>query len=263
MSFTVEPLSADNICRHLDTATVLALHGLYVFPEVDSTNAWALQQGVCGDVCLAEQQSAGRGRRGRQWQSPWGANIYLSLRWCFTPVPEHLPLLSLVTGLAVADALEDCAIHGHGLKWPNDVYYDGKKLGGILLEAVGSQAHVVIGIGLNVNMLPEAGAVIDQPWTSLQQISGQSVDRNAVVAAILQRLVRRLQDFPCLDMAQFQQDWQQRDLLQGREVQVHSGRESLQGLASGVDHCGQLRIILHDGSIKNLSSAEVSVRLGM
>jgi BirA family biotin operon repressor/biotin-[acetyl-CoA-carboxylase] ligase len=165
--------------------------------------------------------------------------------------------------LAVAYALEDCAIHGHGLKWPNDVYYDGKKLGGILLEAVGSLEEVVIGIGLNVNMLPASGAAIDQPWTSLQQIRGEPVERHALIVAILQRLIPRLKAFPRLDMAQFQHDWQHRDLLQGREVLAHSGTETLRGLASGVDNRGQLRIILQDGSIKNLSSADVSVRLGM
>ncbi|WML89901.1 biotin--[acetyl-CoA-carboxylase] ligase [Thiothrix lacustris] len=256
-----EPLQASEIRRQLDSATLLALNDIHVFPELDSTNRWALQQGVCGDVCLAEQQSAGRGRRGRQWQSPSGVNVYLSIRWCFTPVPEHLPLLSLVTGLAVAEALEDCAIHGHGLKWPNDVYYDGKKLGGILLEAVGSLEQVVIGIGLNVNMLPEAGAEIDQPWTSLQQIAGKPVERNVLVSAVLQRLLKRLRGFSRLDMAQFQQDWRQRDVLLGRQVQAFSGTETLQGLASGINNQGQLIINFSDGSIRNLSSADVSVRM--
>ena len=258
-----EPLRASEIRRRLSTGVLWSLEEIHVFPELESTNAWALQHGVCGDVCLADQQTAGRGRRGREWQSPAGMNVYLSVRWCFKPVPEYLPLLSLVTGLAVADALEDCAIHGHGLKWPNDLYYDGKKLGGILLEAVGSPKDVVIGIGLNVNMLLESGAAIDQPWTSLQQIRGEPVERHALIVAILQRLIPRLKAFPRLDITQFQHDWQRRDLLQGREVLVQSGTETLQGLASGVDNRGQLKITLYDGSIKNLSSADVSVRLGM
>ncbi len=92
-------------------------------------------------------------------------------------------------------------------------------------------------------------------------MSGKTVERNGLVAALLQRLLPRLQAFPRLDMAQFQQDWQQRDVLLGRQVQVLSGAETLQGLASGVDNRGQLRIILNDGSIKNLSSADVSVRM--
>jgi BirA family biotin operon repressor/biotin-[acetyl-CoA-carboxylase] ligase len=256
-----EALQVTDIRAQLDAATLAALQAIHVFPALDSTNRWALQEGQCGEACFAEQQTAGRGRRGRQWQSPAGVNLYLSVRWCFAAVPPHLPLLSLVTGLAVAEALEDCAIQGHGLKWPNDVYYDGKKLGGILLEAVGSLEQVVIGIGLNVNMLPEAGAGIDQPWTSLQHITGVAVARSALAAALLQRLVKRLHAFPQLDMTQFQQDWQHWDVLAGHQVQALLGTETLQGLASGVNNQGQLRIILRDGLIKNLSSADVSVRM--
>lgn len=259
----VETLCAEAMRRPLSPEVLALLSQIYVFPELTSTNAWALQHGECGDVCVADQQTAGRGRRGREWQSPAGVNVYLSVRWCFQPVPEHLPLLSLVTGLAVAEALDDCAIHGHGLKWPNDVYYAGKKLGGILLEAVGSLEAVVIGIGLNVNMLPASAAVIDQPWISLRQIRGAPLERPALVAAILQRLMPRLQAFPYLDMAQFQHDWRQRDVLQGHQVLAHSGMEMLQGLALGVDNRGKLSIALSDGSIKKLSSADVSVRLGM
>lgn len=257
----MDKLDAGVIRAGLDGAVAAALAGIHVFPELDSTNRWALQQGQCGDVCLAEQQTAGRGRRGREWQSPAGVNLYLSVRWCFGHVPEHLPMLSLITGLAVAEALEDCAIQGHGLKWPNDVYYDGMKLGGILLEAVGVLDQIVIGIGLNVNMLPEAGTGIDQPWTSLQAITGRPQSRSLLVAAVLNRLLPRLQAFPALDMAQFQHDWQRHDVLRGRQVRVLENDTIQEGLASGVDNRGQLIINFNDGLIKNLSSADVSVRM--
>lgn len=256
-----DALQEDAICRRLDPAVASALHGLHIFPQLDSTNRWVLQEGQCGDVCLAEQQTAGRGRRGRQWLSPPGVNLYLSLRWCFGQTPERLPMLGLVTGLAVAEALADCGLRGHGLKWPNDVYYDGEKLGGILLEAVGALEQIVIGIGLNVNMQVEAGGGIDQPWTSLRMALGGPVARNTLAAALLNRLVPRLQMFSHLDMAQFRQDWQAWDVLGQREVRVVAGSEVLLGLASGVDDRGQLRIKLYDGSIRTLSSADVSVRM--
>jgi BirA family biotin operon repressor/biotin-[acetyl-CoA-carboxylase] ligase len=238
-----------------------ALAGIHLFEQLDSTNRWVLQQGQCAEVCLAEQQTAGRGRRGKVWESPVGVNLYLSLRWCFAKVPACLPVLSLVTGVAVAEALEDCAIQGHGLKWPNDLYHDGKKLGGILLEAVGTLNQVVIGIGLNVNMRPDAGNGIDQPWTSLQAISGGLVARNPLVIAILNRLLVHLQHFPQLDMAQFQSVWRRWDVLEQRPVRVLTGTEILEGLACGVDTQGQLRLKLDDGSIRNFSSADVSVRM--
>ncbi|MBJ6609303.1 MAG: biotin--[Candidatus Thiothrix moscowensis] len=249
------------ICTRLDTATQAGLRKIHVFQQLDSTNRWCLQEGQCGDVCLAEQQTAGRGRRGRQWESPAGSNVYLSLRWCFAHVPPHLPLLSLVTGLAVAEALEDCALAGHGLKWPNDLYYADRKLGGILLEAVGSLEQVVIGIGLNVNMLPEEVAVIDQPWISLRAIRGDRLDRNVLVAAILRRLVTQLQEFPRLDMARFRQDWQRWDVLAGRPVRVLFGSQVSEGVAYGVDTQGQLQLKGADGSLRTFSSADVSVRM--
>lgn len=258
---STDALQDSSIIRQLEQGTMSRLRDIHVFPELDSTNRWALQQGQCGDVCLAEQQTAGRGRRGRQWESPAGVNLYLSLRWCFNQMPENLPVLSLVTGLAVAEALEDCAISGHGLKWPNDVYYAGKKLGGILLESVGTLEQIVIGIGLNVNMPPEAGTTIDQPWMSLRELHGIPLDRNMLVASILNRLVARLAGFPMLDMAQFRQEWQRWDVLDQCPVRVLSGPHVSEGVACGVDSQGQLRLKLHDGSIRAFSSADVSVRM--
>ncbi|MBU0654518.1 MAG: biotin--[acetyl-CoA-carboxylase] ligase [Gammaproteobacteria bacterium] len=255
-----DALQASIIRQQLGAATQW-LHDIQVFAELDSTNRWMLQQGQCGEVCLAERQTAGRGRRGRQWESPEGVNLYLSLRWCFAQVPKNLPILSLVTGLAVVDALEDCAITGHGLKWPNDVYYAGRKLGGILLEAVGSLEQIVIGIGLNVNMLPETGAAIDQPWVSLREIHGAPMNRNTLASVIIERLLARLQTFPQLDVAQFQQEWQRRDVLDQRPVRVLSGSHVSEGVACGVDSQGQLQVRLRGGSIKTFSSADVSVRM--
>lgn len=254
-------LQAEAICAGLDEATLAGLRGIHVFPELDSTNRWCLQEGQCGDVCLAEQQLAGRGRRGRNWESPQGVNLYFSLRWCFSSVPEQLPMLGLVVGLAVAEALEDCGIQGHRLKWPNDIYHDGKKLGGILLEAVGRLEQIAIGIGLNVNMTMMPDAAIDQPWTSLLLATGKLQSRNSLVIALLRRLVARLRIFPQLDMEQFQQDWQRWDMLAGRQVRVLSGMEVIDGVACGVDSQGQLRLFLADGRLKTFSSADVSVRM--
>ena len=257
-----DALDASQIHAALSPAAQAAVAAIHVFPELDSTNRWALEHGQCGEVCLAEQQTAGRGRRGRQWQSPHGLNVYLSLRWCFPSVPQQLPLLSLVTGMAVAEALHDCGIRGHGLKWPNDIYHANQKLGGILLEAVGSLQQVVLGIGLNVNMLPDATtASIDQPWTSLRTLHGKHVERNSLVAAILQRLLEHLQAFPNLDNTAFQRAWQDWDILTQRPVRVIAGQTVWDGLAEGVDSQGQLRLKLSDGLLKVFSSADVSVRM--
>ncbi|MEZ5448457.1 MAG: biotin--[acetyl-CoA-carboxylase] ligase [Thiolinea sp.] len=143
-------------------------------PRLPSTNSWLLEQSdACGQVCLAEQQTAGRGRRGRVWQSPDSANIYLSLRWCFPQVPPHYGWLGLETGVAVARALADYGLQGHALKWPNDVYHAGRKLGGILLQTANPLQQVVIGIGLNTGMQAALAGGIDQPWCDLGELLGK------------------------------------------------------------------------------------------
>lgn len=253
-------LNETAIRTQLDAVTQTGLRTIHVFTQLDSTNRWCLQEGQCGDVCLAEQQTAGRGRRGRAWESPAGGNIYLSLRWCFDSVPEQLPMLGLVVGIAVAEALQDVGIRGHRVKWPNDITHQGKKLGGILLETVDTSQTVVIGIGLNVNM-QTCAETIDQPWTSLQIIHAQTFDRNLIVAAVLRRLLPRLHTFSALDMAQFQHDWLDWDMLFGHSVRVLSGNTTMEGLARGIDQQGQLRVELNDGSVTVFSSADISVRM--
>ncbi len=252
-----EPL----IRAHLSPPVAAVLPLIHVFPSLPSTNEWLLQQqDACSQVCLAEEQTAGRGRRGRVWQSPDSGNIYLSLRWCFEQVPEHYGWLGLVTGVAVAEALASYGLHGHGVKWPNDLHHQGRKLGGILLQTATPLQQVVIGIGINTAMTTTEAAKIDQPWCDLAHLLGEKVDRNRLVAVILESLVPALQAFPVFDVAQFQEEWQAWDLLAGLPVQVNAGTDVLQGIARGLDAQGQLQIELADGKRRVFSSADVSVR---
>ncbi|MEZ5535174.1 MAG: biotin--[acetyl-CoA-carboxylase] ligase [Thiolinea sp.] len=254
------PLSREAIIAALPAALHADLGEVHVFPELPSTNEWLLEQGACGDVCLAEMQTAGRGRRGRSWQSPPQKNIYFSLRWCFEVVPDFYGSLSLQVGLAVAQALQDAGLQGHGLKWPNDIYYQGRKLGGILLQTAQPLQQVVIGIGLNVNMQATDVEGIDQPWCSLTDILGRSLDRNGLVALLLQHLVPALQQFPDRDSEKFIQNWQQWDILTGKQVNIHTGQQILAGQVQGIDPQGQLDVLLNSGEQQYFSSADVSVR---
>ncbi len=254
------PLDQAAIFAGLPAELAESIGRIHVFAELASTNEWLLEQGACADVCLAERQTAGRGRRGRIWQSPANKNIYFSLRWCFDAVPENYGSLSLQVGLAVARALQQAGLSDHGLKWPNDIYYEGRKLGGILLQTAQPLQQVVIGIGLNVNMLSSDVEGIDQPWCSLADVLGRSVDRNHLISLLLQQLIPALQAFPGLNRAQFAQDWQQWDILHHREIQVHTGAEVLSGTSLGIDAQGQLDVLLNNGVRQVFSSADVSVR---
>ena len=194
----IELLDAEQVTAALQPLASRLLTSLVLLESVDSTNAEALRRAEAGDssglVCSAEQQTAGRGRRGRQWVSPFASNLYLSLLRKFDQGAAALEGLSLAVGVAVARALEAAGMPAVQLKWPNDILFDGAKLGGVLLEMIGDAAgpcKVVIGVGLNVVMPAEAARGIDQDWTDIRSVAGSAHPRrNALLAALLNELVR-------------------------------------------------------------------------
>ena len=249
-----------------DTHHHLVLPNIHLFDTLDSTNTWLKQNGACGDICIAEQQTAGRGRRGNQWLSPKAENIYLSLKWCFSTLPTHLSLLSLVVGLSIVNALKKIGLSDHGVKWPNDIYWQGLKMGGILIESVASSAKktigvsVVIGIGLNINMPVSAGEQIDQPWISLSKVLGKQINRNQLLALLLMQLIDDLQGFEQLDLAQFEKQWQQWDILDGQSVRILRQYEELAGVVQGLDTEGRIGVRLASGQLQYFSSAEIRLK---
>lgn len=263
MPAAVNLLTEAPIRATLTAGANAAFNTIHIFPELPSTNDWLLKNGDCGEVCLAEQQTAGRGRRGRIWQSPAQQNIYLSLRWCYPEVPPYYGSLSLVVGLAVARALKRLGISGHGLKWPNDVYWRGKKLGGILLQTASPLQQVVIGIGLNVNMqqaVTAEAAEIDQPWCSLRDVVGEPLERNQLVALLLNELQPALSGFPTLAREQLIADWLEWDILAGKPVTVLQADEQFFGRAAGINTDGNLLLEGEQGEQQVFSAADVSVR---
>lgn len=233
-----------------------------------STNAELLRSaGASGgtglSVCLAEQQTSGKGRRGRDWVSPYAQNIYLSVAVPFSEGAQKLEGLSLVVGLVLVETLEACGFQNCGLKWPNDILLDGSKLAGILVEIAGdvtSDCVAVIGVGVNV-LMKQPEAAIEQAWTSLY-LSRQDapLDRNRLVAEFIQRLVVAIDQFRVKGFAPFVESWERRDLWRGLPVRVQAGNTSWSGLAKGVDERGALRLQTGDGEVL-LHGGEVSLRL--
>lgn len=241
---------------------------LEVHHQLDSTNAHLLrrlQQGPPGKgyCVLAETQSNGRGRRGRVWQSPYGRNLYFSMHWQFEQGMTSLDGLSLLVGLSVARALQARADNSLLLKWPNDVLYKKSKLAGVLLEVTGDPTglcHVVIGVGININWQSEAATGIDQPWTSLMQITGDWHDRNKIMAEILGNLHDNLPVFEKQGFAPFVNDWQELDAFAGQEAVLKQGDDSIFGIAKGVTEKGELQL-LTDSGVQVFNGGEVSLRL--
>lgn len=230
----------------------------------DSTNTRAVEasaQGIHGRVWLAEQQTAGRGRRGRAWVSPFAANLYLSMGWHFYGGAAALSGLSLAIGVACARALTSLGLQGLQLKWPNDLLVAGKKLGGILLEMTGDPAgecRVVVGVGLNVTMPP--AIAIDQPWIDLSSL-GVKVTRSTLAAEVLSQMHSVLEDFGRVGFSAFRDEWMGLDAFAGAPVTLSSAATVHRGVARGVDATGALLLETGEG-IRHMHGGELSLRAG-
>jgi BirA family biotin operon repressor/biotin-[acetyl-CoA-carboxylase] ligase len=266
----VSALHADRIGESLPAAVRARIETLQVEWSLDSTNTKLLDAlppaAGAAAVMLAEHQWGGRGRRGRGWVAPPGGAICLSVAWQYQDMPPDLSALSLVTGLAVADALQSLGFEGVQLKWPNDLVTARGKLGGILIEMraeAGGLVHVVIGIGINVLLDDAARKTIAGTGNVADDLHAQQSPlpaRNAVVAAILERLVVALEAFPRQGLTPLLPDWQRRDMLLEREVRIENAGEITRGVARGIDAHGAL-LVETPGGVQRFVSGEVSVRV--
>ena len=266
------PGGVDLLCEKavragLRPAAAALLGRLEILDDADSTNAHAmrlLEQGVgAGLVCTAERQTAGRGRRGRHWVSPYARNLYLSLVWEFSQGAAALEGMSLAVGVAVARALAACDVPAVRLKWPNDILFDGAKLGGILLEMAGDAAgacQVVVGVGLNVAMPATAAESIDQAWTDIATITGgHHPGRNTLLAGLLNELLPMLAGFEAQGFRPWREAWQALDAYADTPVVLHTGSQRIAGTARGVDERGALQLETVTGT-QAVYGGEISLR---
>ena len=262
----VELLQADAIIDALPPFVRAGLASLEIAWSLDSTNSELLRRetpahGVA--ALIAERQTGGRGRRGKTWSSPLAAHLYLSLSRQFSGGLARLGGLSLVAGVATAEALQEAGYADVRLKWPNDLMVEGRKLGGLLVEGGGEHAgpvRAVIGLGLNVRMPDAMAATLDQPWTDLAGLKGGlAPSRNAIAARLLSHLLPALDRFDAEGLAPFLATYARFDALTGREVVVHLAGESQIGIATGIADDGALRVRV-EGQERIFHAGEVSVR---
>ena len=265
----LELLDEEAIRVRLNPSRGERLQALELLLETDSTNQRARQLAPpmlhTGSAVLAEYQTAGRGRRGRQWVAPFGGSLCLSLAWRFDLPLAALSGLSLVAGVVLARVLAEAGLDGHCLKWPNDLLVDGRKLAGILVEASGEAAGpctAVIGIGLNLKMDPALASCIDQPWSDLHRHLADPPSRNRLAGDLLDGLLQACIDYGQMGLEPFLEDWRRWDGFAGRPVVIHdhAGR-SMAGTCRGVDERGGL--LLDTGeALRTFHSGEVSLREG-
>ncbi|NYS78247.1 MULTISPECIES: biotin--[acetyl-CoA-carboxylase] ligase [Halomonadaceae] len=269
----LEPLEGAKIVERLPAQTRHYLARLFVEDQLPSSNEYLRQrfeQGAGhGEVCLVELQTAGRGRRGRVWSTPWGQSLMLSLGWRFESGIAVLEGLSLAVGVVVAQVLEQ-----HGvvpkLKWPNDILLSEQgddasdelgKLAGILIEVTGDAAgpcEVVIGMGMNLWLPAAQRAAIEQPVAALfERLPG--ISRNQLASDVVAGLLAMLADFERVGFSAWQDEWNQRHAYAGLPIRVIQGQQTSDAIAGEVDKSGNLWVT-ENGHSRRLAGGEISVR---
>jgi BirA family transcriptional regulator, biotin operon repressor / biotin---[acetyl-CoA-carboxylase] ligase len=263
----LELLDAERIESALSAPARQRLAGIEVLLSVDSTNTRLMQAAAvgaaAGRVCLAERQLAGRGRGGRAWVSPFGENIYLSMLWRYPGGPAGLGGLSLACGVAVAEVLRQAGVADIALKWPNDLHWRRRKLGGLLLEVAGEShgpSHVVVGLGLNRRLGEQQAAAIDQPWVDLAAVLGDALPgRNRLAAGLIEALSAALEAYGDGGLAPVLPAWRAFDAYQGEPVALLMGGQRISGTNAGIAEDGALLLETADG-LRAFHAGEVSLR---
>jgi len=251
-------LDADLIHRLLSDDTRQLLERLEVLDEVASTNTWLLERAKrkAGrfEAVLAERQSAGRGRYSRIWYSPPMTGLTFSMAYTFERGPQNLAGLTLVIGVALANALKYLGAKGHGLKWPNDIMAGGRKLGGILTDAMtgaGTSVTMVCGVGMNIDLSATGNddpiAELPKPITDLRSCTDELPSRSTVAAAVIDEMQRAVIRFEAEGLEPFLAAWNGYDWLRHKRVIVEMPDSVIDGTADGIDGTGALRVLTEQG----------------
>lgn len=267
------PISLYNKKRMLSELDTYGDQKLHVEHVIGSTNdhlkyIYQSENGLAekGTVCLAEAQTAGRGRQGKKWVSPFGSSLYLSMYWPFAGGYQSISGLSLAVGVAVARTVQSFGNKNIALKWPNDVYSNGKKLAGVLIDVDGQlhgACHCIIGIGINV-ALPGNVSEIDQPFIDLNSMLPAMPDKNLLAVALIRELNKVLTAFEVTGLKPFVDEWNSLDIYPNQPVKLITGSTDIKGVAKGIDESGALQLEIKDPEgrtvLRSFYGGEVSVR---
>ncbi len=267
----LELLEPDAILDGLPRELRPVIDDFQVLWVTESTSDFLLQHGRTepdrARICLAEYQTGGRGRRGRQWFAAIGSGLCISVGWCFPAAPASLSCLGLAVGVAVLRAVRACGVSTAELKWPNDLVVGGKKLAGILVDVqgeAGGPLQVVAGVGFNYAPDQHAAGTIMAAGglapVSLSELTGSIlVGRNKLAAELVAALINVLQQFQSTGFESLVDEWRSADYLRGKVVKVVAGDKEVVGVASGISSDGQL-LVDSDGALKPVATGDVSIR---
>lgn len=260
-------MSEEELKSLLTGKTRWAGQEIYYYPDTDSTNIRAKELGEKGaphgTLVVAGQQSKGRGRRGRGWESPPGCSIYMSILLRPEFLPSKAPMLTLIMAYSVAKALRACTGMEVKIKWPNDIVLNGKKLVGILTEMsteIDYINHVVIGVGVNVNMA-SFSEEIAKTATSLRIETGEIIKRGALIVEMMKHFEQNYEMYlKTEDLSGIREAYNGLLVNCGKEVRILGAKEPYQAVALGINDSGELLVRKQDGSQEAVYAGEVSVR---
>ena len=246
-------LDAGAIRRAVSGDVAARLFSFEVFPEIESTNSYLMQQEAPPpgqvSVALTDNQTRGRGRHGRTWQSPPGAGVCVSVGFTFAAQPANLPALTLAIGLGAIAALEGVGVPGVQLKWPNDLVAGDGKLGGILTETrshTSGAISVVSGLGINVDLGSKPAPDIETDWAygvaDLAGIVDTLPSRNTLATRLIDGLCATFIDYEASGFEHFVGRWPNRDWLFGRALTVETPQHRISGTGAGIDRDGALLV---------------------
>lgn len=261
----LELLQKEKIYSYLSANCKAEISDFITLAKIDSTNDYLLNNPELssGTVCLAEQQTNGRGRRGKKWESPFGMNIYLSILWKFSDL-TNLGGLSIAIGVGIINALRKYGVSDLGIKWPNDIYHKENKLAGILIDIIGDAigpCQVVIGIGLNLEMTKQENVSLTNKWTDICSITKEKPERNKITAYLIENIFNSLKIFQSEGLTGFLTEWEALDILKNKQILITGRKEEMNGYGAGIDHNGRLLVNTKENIIRSVSSGEVSVTI--
>lgn len=262
----IDLLSVNKIESLLPPEVSQVIRNIEVLFKTDSTNNFLFNRlnnnDIHGDIIFAEYQSHGRGRRGNQWNSPLASGLMFSVGWRFENIPEASGLLSLFIGVAIARTLQSIKINNVGLKWPNDVVVQDKKIAGILIEVRGEASgpmDVVIGIGLNYELPEQFDLLIEQPITDIRKHTNENLSRNKLAATLITNVFDILKKLEVNNCTELLEEWRALDCFIDRQAKLVMNNKEIKGVVKGVDEQGFLLMSV-SGNIKRFNSGEISLR---
>ena len=228
----------------------------HFFDSIESTNLFLTNRPFTNKVqlCVTREQTQGKGQHGRHWESQRDGSILFSIRRNF-PKECNLNGLSLVVGLAIVKVLEqECLVEGFKIKWPNDIFFESKKLAGVLLENQMQSKNQSAVIGVGINYALDQNMIVEISWTDLAKITKKLPDIKLLTAEIIKNILVMSEHFSAFGFDDFQSDWKSYDMLQGKKVKCTDLKDSFEGEVLGVSSKGALEIFTKNG-VKELYSS--------